>query len=63
MLSGLSPDALCRLQIEFEVSKSQTLSLIFILTQSKFAIDGTVCAKPLRMRTFHQQHWLNSMNF
>ena len=54
MLSGLSPDALCRLQMKFEVLKSQTLSLIFILTQSKFVIDGTECAKPLRMRTFHQ---------
>ena len=29
----------------------------------KIVIGGTVCTKPLRMCTFRQQRWLNSMNF
>ena len=44
------------------ITRIQTWSLIFILTQSKFVADGTVCTKPLRMCTFRQQRWLNSIN-
>jgi len=34
VLSGLSPDALCRIQLTW-ITRIQTWSLIFILTQSK----------------------------
>ena len=50
-------------KFSFEVFEFQTWSLIFILTQSIIVIGGTVCTKPLRMCTFRQQRWLNSMNF
>ena len=37
---------------------------IFVLTQSKILVaDGTVCTKPLRMYSFRQQRWFDSMNF
>ena len=58
-MSGLSPDALCRIHsIRFD-SK-----LMFIWRNQKFYVaDGTVCTKPLRMCSFHQQRWFDSMNF
>ena len=41
----------------------QTEVWIFMWRNQKIVADGTVCTKPLRMCTFHQQRWFDSMNF
>jgi len=56
-LSGLSPDALCRLQ--FALLQQAEVHL----TQSKNVARGTVRTKPLRMCGFLWQRWFDSMNF
>jgi len=35
----------------------------FWRNQKFYVADGTVCTKPLRMCSFHQQRWFDSMNF
>jgi len=57
-LPGLSPGALCRLQIDLTRNWS-----FFWRNQKFYVADGTVCTKPLRMCSFHQQRWFDSMNF
>ena len=63
MLSGLSPNALCRIQIKFEVFEFKREVWYSFWRNQKIVIGGTVCTKPLRMCTFRQQRWFNSMNF
>ena len=52
MLSGLSPDALCRLQICIWSIRISNMKFDIHFDAIKFVASGTVCTKPLRMCTF-----------
>jgi len=56
MMSGLSPDALCRLQIFiWSIRISNVKSDIHFDAIKNYVVSGTVCTKPLRMCSFRQQ--------
>ena len=51
-LSGLSPDALCRIQFNLNNSNFKREVWYSFWRNQKFVASGTVCTKPLRMCTF-----------
>jgi hypothetical protein len=70
-LTGLSPVALCRNMNNPSISLLKNIRH-YLKSKPKFEYSfwrnqnvagGTVCTKPLRMCSFHQQRWFNSMNF
>jgi hypothetical protein len=61
MMSGLSPNALCRifqyhLSIQTNLNQNSKLKVSFdAIKKSYYVTGGTVRTKPLRMYGFHQQ--------
>jgi len=51
-MSGLSPDALCRIQFNLNNSNFKREVWYSFWRNQKFVTSGTVCTKPLRMCTF-----------
>ena len=51
-LSGLSPDALCRIQFNLNNSNFKREVWYSFWRNQKFVASGTVCTKPLRICTF-----------
>jgi hypothetical protein len=54
MMSGLSPNALCRI-FQLSVFELKLKVSFDAIKKSYYVTGGTVCTKPLRMYSFRQQ--------